>query len=173
MASLNLTSTAARLINTLGYFENLRNRINLFLPKSVDAQIANAKYMVYTPEYLASKDTVEHTVKPFPTSGDRFAASEFAKRKNPDAFTRTGFVAQAVAAGWHFKSGADLRRLGDEVGRDRVCVVHGRSDRMITFPHAETLVEELRKGDEGVRTEFFEDQAHVVSSPVVFSLGRG
>lgn len=160
---MTLTSTAARLVNTIGYMENLRNRINLFIPKSLDQQIANAKYMIYTPSYLASPDTLEPTVKNFPTSGDRFAASELSKRKNPDAFTRTGFVAQAVAAGWHHKSREDMQKLGDRVGRSRICVVHGTIDRMITFPHGQTLVEELRKGDESVREEFFEGQAHVVS----------
>lgn len=165
IASLSLLSTAARLINTIGYFEHLRNRINLFIPKSLDVQINNAKHMLYTDAYLASPDTAEYTVEPFPTSGDRFGASELAKRRNPEAFTRTGFICQALAAGWHHKTPDQVAELADRVGRGRIMVVHGTEDRMITVPHGEVLVEELNAGGksgEGVRKEFVERLGHVM-----------
>jgi len=128
-------------------------------------QIANAKYVLYTDAYLASRDTAEYTVQPFPTSGDRFGASELAKRRNPEAFTRTGFICQALAAGWHHKSPDQLAELGDRVGRERIMVVHGMEDRMITLPHGEVLAEELSAGakeGQGVRKKFVEGLGHVM-----------
>ncbi|KAI7296923.1 hypothetical protein KC352_g72 [Hortaea werneckii] len=43
ICSLNLISTAPRIVRTLPYLENLRNRINLMVPKSIDAQIAKTR----------------------------------------------------------------------------------------------------------------------------------
>jgi pimeloyl-ACP methyl ester carboxylesterase len=66
---------------------------------------------------------------------------------------------QAVAAGWHHKSAGELARLADRVGRRRICVMHGTGDRMITYPHAEVLRQEL---GEGVRFETYEGKGHVL-----------
>ena len=162
IASLILVSTAARLVNTIGFVENLRNRINLFIPKSIDQQIANSKASMYTPEYLASPDTVEHVRQAFPTSGDRFAAGELSKRMDPTIFPRTGFIAQAIAAGWHHKSPAQLKEMADRVGRRRIMVIHGTNDNMITFPHAEVLASELSVDGEPVRRQFFAGQNHII-----------
>ena len=180
IGSLILTSTAARIVNTIGnaspqrhlkdcysdtvtgYFENLRNRINLFIPKSVDQQIAFTKNQIFSPEYIDAPDDLEYTIKSFPTNGDRFGAHEITKRNDKESFTRSGFMCQLLAAGWHQKSGEDIQRLGDEVGRERIVVVHGTIDKMITFPHGETLLAELGGEEKGVRKEFFEGQSHVV-----------
>jgi len=162
IASLILVSTAARLVNTIGFMENLRNRINLFIPKAIDQQIANSKASMYTPEYLASPDTVEHVKQAFPTSGDRFAATELSKRLDPTVFPRTGFIAQALAAGWHHKSSAQLKDMADRVERRRILVIHGTNDNMITFPHAEVLATDLSVEGESVRREFFPGQNHII-----------
>lgn len=155
-------STAARIVNTVGFIQNLRNRINLFIPRSLDDQIAHAKQNLYTNAWLNSPDTAEAVVEPFPTNGDRFAAGEVTKRLQPQYFNRKGFMSQAVAAGWHHKSAAQLAELADKIGRERILVVHGMQDRMITFPHGETLLKELGGEERGVTKAFFEDQAHVV-----------
>ena len=79
---------------------------------------------------------------------------------------RTGFMAQALAAGWHHKSPEQLREIADKVGRRRILVVHGTGDRMITVPHGRTLVEELNAGGGGkdvVRAEIIEGQGHVIT----------
>ena len=156
-------STAARIVNTVGYVENLRNRINLLMPKSIDAQLTNAKTNLYTASWLSSPDELadEHCVSgtPFPTNGDRFAAHELQKRMDTEAFTRSGFLLQLVAAGWHHKTKEHLEKLAEEVGRERILVVHGTEDRMLTFYHGEVLAKEL---GEGVRTEWREGQGHVV-----------
>ncbi|KAH0098741.1 alpha/beta-hydrolase, partial [Aureobasidium melanogenum] len=160
IATLNLISTAPRIVNTVGFVENLRNRINLFIPRSLDDQIANVKHNIYTQAFLDAPDCLEYKVKPFPTNGDRFAAQEVAKRQTPQHFNRTGFMAQAIAAGWHHKTDAQLKEIGDKVGHERILVVHGTKDRMITFPHAEMLLKGLGGEESGVRKVFIEGQGH-------------
>jgi acetyl esterase/lipase len=116
---------------------------------------------MFSPEWLAKPDESEYTKEPFPTNGDRIAASEVAKRKNTEAFTRTGFIAQAIAAGWHHKTPTQLKELGDKIGRERIMVLHGGIDRMITFPHGEILLEGLGGKDSGVTVHFEPGQGHV------------
>jgi fermentation-respiration switch protein FrsA (DUF1100 family) len=116
---------------------------------------------MFSPAWLAKPDESEYTKEPFPTNGDRVAAGEVAKRKNVEAFTRTGFIAQAIAAGWHYKSPEQLKELGDKVGRERIMVLHGGIDRMITFPHGEILVEGLGGREGGVTVHFEPGLGHV------------
>lgn len=77
-------------------------------------------------------------------------------------FTRKGFLLQAVAAGWHSKSAEQLKLLADQVGRERICVMHGTADRMISFHHAEVLRRELGGVERGIRFESFEGRGHVL-----------
>ncbi|KAF2139749.1 uncharacterized protein K452DRAFT_275235 [Aplosporella prunicola CBS 121167] len=153
------------LIPDLGFIENLRNRINLFIPRSIDSQLAHVKHNLYSAAWLDKPDELEPTVQAFPTNGDRFAAAEVSKRQHPELFNKTGFMAQAVAAGWHFKSPLQLKELADKVGRHRIMVVHGSEDRMITFPHAKVLVEGLEMmgvPDGEVEKHFMDGQGHVI-----------
>ena len=53
---------------------------------------------------------------------------------------------QAIAAGWHFKSQAQLAEIGDKVGRGRILVMHGTMDNLITCQHGRVLIEELKPG---------------------------
>ncbi|ORY01192.1 alpha/beta hydrolase-like protein [Clohesyomyces aquaticus] len=149
ICTLSLVSTASGLFNTIGFIENLRNRANLFIPKPLDVQISNVKANLYTTPWLSAPDELasESTVSPFPTNGDRFGANEVWKRSSPEYFTKKGFMLQAIAAGWHYKSPSDLKRLGEMVGRKRIMVVHGTEDRMITFPHGVVLWRGLEKGE--------------------------
>jgi len=66
--SLILLSTAARIVNTVGWVENLRSRINLFIPKDIDTQLKFAKPLLYSTEYIHSPDNSEYIVQPFPTN---------------------------------------------------------------------------------------------------------
>lgn len=113
---------------------------------------------------MTKPDSLEYVVKPFPTNGDRFAASELRKRLDSNAFPRSGFLLQALAAGWHHKSTKQLEELADRVGRERIMVLHGTRDRMITFPHGETLVKDLGGEERGVTKRFVEGQAHVIAA---------
>jgi len=160
--SLNLVSTAPRLINTIGFIENLRNRINMFIPRSLDDQMEHVRHNLYTTEWLDAPDDTECVEKAFPTNADRFAAGEVQKRTHPGLFNRTGFISQAIAAGWHHKSEAQLQEIADRVGRERICVIHGTEDKMITFFHAELLLKDLGGEERGVTKSFWEGLGHVI-----------
>ncbi|KAI9679817.1 MAG: hypothetical protein M1817_004831 [Caeruleum heppii] len=173
IASLSLISTAPR----LGFIENLRNRINLFLPKSIDAQLTVSKYNLFPAPWLLQPDAEATPEGGWPTNGDRFAAQELRKRRDLQGFTRKGFILQAIAAGWHHKTPAQLKELGDKVGRNRIQVVHGKLDRMITAPHADMLAEELNAMGSGldqetVRRSVFDGSGHVLPMEKRAEFGR-
>ena len=56
ICSLNLISTAPRIVRTLPFLEIVRNRINLLIPKSLDSQIAKVKADCYSSTWLAAPD---------------------------------------------------------------------------------------------------------------------
>lgn len=145
--SLFLISTAARLVRTVPFVDNLRQRINMFVSKDVDVQLDEISHRLFSDEFLALKDT-DNPQTNYPTNQDRFASTELAKRQDKTGFTRKGFILQAIAAGWHNVSKQRLKELGDAVGRNRICVMHGTGDMMITFPHFEMLKAELGDGPE-------------------------
>jgi hypothetical protein len=127
--------------------ENLWNRVNLFVPKAIDQQVENVKKNLYTTSWLDAPDTLEPVKQSFPTNGDRFAANEIWKRSHPEYFQKSGFILQAIAAGWHHKSPEQLQQIAKNVGKNRIMVVHGTKDQMITFPHAAVLWRGLEKGE--------------------------
>ncbi|KAI4191787.1 MAG: hypothetical protein LQ346_004608 [Caloplaca aetnensis] len=153
IASLTLASTAARLVNTVGYWENLRDRINM----SLDVELGAIKARTFSQTWLEAPDDYGE----FPTNGDRFSAMELAKRQDVEGFTRKGFICQALAAGWHHKSAEQLKELADKVGRQRIQVLHGTADKMITVPHGEILAKELGE-DEGVTKIIVPGRGHAL-----------
>ena len=98
----------------------------------------------------------------FPTNGDRFAAYELTKRADAQGYTRKGFLMQVIAAGWHHKSADQLKKLREKIGGNRILVIHGRLDRMITFPHGEVLAKELGGEEEGVTFIAVDDKSHAL-----------
>lgn len=162
ICSLNLLSTAPRIVRTLPYLENVRNRIGLLWPKSIDAQITKVKADCYSHEWLAASDDSEFLVESFPTNEDRITAGEATKRLNHEAFTRHGVLCQLYAAGFHYKSSEQIKSLGDAVGRNRILILHGKKDRMIDFIHAEMLLRELGGEESGVTKSFHESVGHVI-----------
>ncbi|KAF2621227.1 alpha/beta-hydrolase [Macroventuria anomochaeta] len=153
ICTLSLVSTAAGVFRTTGFIENLYNRVNLLIPKSIDSQIEGVKKNLYTPAWLGSPDTLEPVVQSFPTNGDRFAANELWKRQHPEYFAKPGFILQLIAAGWHNKSPEQLQQIAKTVGKKRIMVVHGTKDQMITFPHGVVLWRGLEKGQGKTGTE--------------------
>ncbi|KAI4131385.1 MAG: hypothetical protein LQ347_003020 [Umbilicaria vellea] len=121
-------------------------------------QLAEVKSRLFHQAWLDQPDADGN----FPTNGDRFAAQEISKRRDTEGFTKKGFILQAIAAGWHHKSAAQLKELADKVGRDRILVMHGTIDNMITYPHAEVLVRELGGEEQGVTKYIFEERGHVL-----------
>jgi len=162
IASLSLVSTTAALKNTVSFFENLRDRINLFVPKAIDTQLNHVAYNLFTEEWLAKPDELEYSKEPFPTNRDRAMAAELTKRLNPETMTKFSFMLQAIAAGWHHKSPEQLEELADKVGRDRIMVLHGENDRMISFPNGEALAEGLGGEEGGIRVRFIQNMGHVI-----------
>ena len=128
----------------------------LSLPKTVDTKLADTKTRLFSQEWLNEPDAEGH----FPTNGDRFAAMEIRKKADPVAFTTKGFILQAIAGGWHYKSPAQIAEMGDRVGRERIQVIHGELDGMITLPHGEVLAAELGGQDKGVTVNIVKGKAH-------------
>ncbi|KAI9743554.1 MAG: hypothetical protein M1818_002869 [Claussenomyces sp. TS43310] len=163
ICSLNLVSTAARIENTTTFFANLRTRINMFIPKSLDRSVADAGAAMFAAAWLDAPDDTHlpdlstpgvlppavPSTSPnsgygrFETNYQRYAALELTKRLNPEVFERKGFLLQVLATGFHHKSAEQLKRLADEVGRERILVMHGTEDNMLTVHHGRVLIREL------------------------------
>lgn len=180
-ASLTLVSTAARVKSTAGFLENILARAQMFVPKSLDRAVADAARSLFAGPWLDAPDDVllpsldtPGVLPPsskveagreeaggygrFATNYERFAAQELTKRLTPGAMPKAGFMLQAIAANWHNKSPAQLKELGDKVGRERIMVVHGTDDRMLTVSHGKILIEDLQPGTSYIR----ENTGHVL-----------
>lgn len=163
ICTLSLVSTTAGVFNTSGFVENIVNRANLFIPKSIEKQVETVKHNLYSQGWLNEPDSLESVVQSFPTNGDRFAANELWKRGHGTFFTKKGFMLQLIAAGWHYKSPAQLTSLANSVGKRRIMVVHGTKDRMISFPNGVVLWRGLERGEGRTGKEFLgmEDEPDV------------
>ncbi|KAI0907210.1 Alpha/Beta hydrolase protein [Ustulina deusta] len=161
VASLSLICTAAAIENTTSFSENMVNRITMLLPKSLDRTVAYTAGNVFPAKWLAGPDdavlpdeTVPRCRMPvggwpyrhFDSNFARFAAQEVTKQRDREGFTRPGFLLQIIAAGWHHKSATQLREIGDKVGRERILVLHGTEDKIISIPHGRKLIEYLQPG---------------------------
>ncbi|CZR56085.1 related to alpha/beta hydrolase [Phialocephala subalpina] len=160
IGSLNLISTAAAIENTTTFLENMRTRVMMFVPKTLDRAVTDAARMLFSDAWLEKPDdTIVPTSKTpnvvippsghyatFTTNYERFAAQELSKRLDLEGFQKKGFMMQAIAAGWHHKSKKQLEEIGDKVGRERIMVLHGTRDNMISVPHGRKLIEWLKPG---------------------------
>ncbi|TAQ90824.1 hypothetical protein B7494_g850 [Chlorociboria aeruginascens] len=112
ICSLNLLSTAAVIENTTTFVENLRTRINMFIPKSLDRSTLDASRSLFSDSWLSKPDDVilptsstpKCTIPPsgykaFATNYERFAAQELNKRLNTSEFTRKGVYAASHSCG--------------------------------------------------------------------------
>lgn len=160
--ALFLVSTCPRLVRTVSFVENLRQRINMFIPRSVDVQLEEVAHRLFSTRFLEEVDTENEDPKlNFPTNRDRFAASELAKRKDTERFTRMGFICQAIAAGWHHKTKEQLLEMVAKVGGERICILHGTGDDMLAWRHFELLKEDIGE-DKGVDYKVWEGAGHVL-----------
>ncbi|KAE8162763.1 Alpha/Beta hydrolase protein [Aspergillus tamarii] len=160
LASLTLCCTAPRLVRTAPFLENLRERASMFIPRHVDVELARLGHTLFGGDFLDQPDTeYEDPEKNFPTRRERFAAGQLKKREDPESFTKKGFLMQIVACYFHHKSPEQLKALGDAVGRERIAVLHGTEDRMLTFRHGEILHEEIGKG---IQWKVYEGSGHVL-----------
>ncbi|KAL4914429.1 Alpha/Beta hydrolase protein [Aspergillus aurantiobrunneus] len=160
LASLTLCCTAPRVERTAPFLENLRERAEMFIPRKVDQELERLSRSLFPADFLALPDDEnEDPKKNFPTKRDRFAAGRLRKLEDPEGFTKKGFLMQVVACYFHHKSAAQLKVLGDRVGRERIAVLHGTVDRMLTFHHGELLSREL---GEGILYKVWEGSGHML-----------
>ncbi|KAK1659899.1 glycylpeptide N-tetradecanoyltransferase [Colletotrichum godetiae] len=160
-ASVTLLCTAPWIENTKTLLENMRDRAAMLVPKSADRSIADTSLKLFPADWLVMPDEAaelpnDATHKCGPADGGRGTAQELIKRNTPGLFSIRGFIQQLVAAGWHHKSPAQLRQLADQVGRERIAVIHGLSDVMIDAHHGRLLAEHLQPGV----VEFVEGMGH-------------
>ncbi|KAL0468524.1 glycylpeptide N-tetradecanoyltransferase [Neurospora intermedia] len=165
ISSLNLCCTAAAIENTTTFAENIANRIRMLMPRPVDHSMADTARQLFPASWLEQPDNCEvpdpsTTPKcgppnprspkiPRPTgpeylkfdsNAQRYVAQEMHKRLDPARFGLKGFLLQLIAAGWHHKSAEQLQKMADEVGRERILVMHGTEDGMISVPHGRKLI---------------------------------
>jgi pimeloyl-ACP methyl ester carboxylesterase len=183
LSSLTLICTAAAIENTTGFVENMVARANMLIPRSVEVTIPRTAAQLFPRAWLVGPDDTplpdlsKHTpgvgpprpVPGYPEVGEyrrfenrfqRFVAEEMHKRTDPDRFQRKGFFMQLIAAGWHRKTPEQLKDLGDKVGRERIMVMHGTDDGMISVPHGRKLIAYLQPA----RGEILECMGH---APIV------
>lgn len=170
ISSLSLISTAPFIVNTTTFAENMSNRASMLVPKSVDRSVRDAALNIFPVSFLTAPDNARlpspgttpncgpsspHPSSPhtpsaeyltFPTNAHRFVAQEMHKRLDPEHFGRKGFLLQLIAAGWHHKTKEQLGEMAEKVGRERILVMHGTEDRMISPPHGEMLLEFVKPG---------------------------
>lgn len=138
------------------------------IPKSPDVQLVQAKARLFSSRWLAEPDPDGR----FPTNGDNFAAQELTKRQDINGFTRKGFLLQAIAVGWHHKSPEQLKVLADAVGRERIQVVHGSEDKLITVMHGQMLAKYLGNEKQNITCTEVEGCGHVILFEERKELGR-
>ncbi|KAF5023061.1 hypothetical protein F66182_4873 [Fusarium sp. NRRL 66182] len=164
LQSLSLLCTSACVQNTKGLLATVTERMGFFVPKSMERSIADTALQLFTPEWLAAPDAemlpepgvtarcgppppeVGPTYRLFDSNFQRFQAQELTKRRNPDEFTTKSLMCQLAAAGLHNKSDEQLLEIAEGVGSERILVMHGMRDNMISVPNAERLVRVLRPG---------------------------
>lgn len=147
IASLNLHCTAAKLESS-GTRGEMVDRLRTLLPRSQESEIRSVANGCFPHEWLLAPDeaelpdenTPECEVPPggyrrFETNYARFAALDIHMRR-----TKTGFLLQAVAGGFHLKTPEQLKQLAGRVGRERIMVLHGTADRMISVDHGKKLI---------------------------------
>ncbi|KAM5355207.1 hypothetical protein ACJ41O_001853 [Fusarium nematophilum] len=164
LQSLSLLCTSASVENTKGLLATVTERMGFLIPKSMERTIADTATQLFAPEWLAAPDAEtlpEVGVTPrcgpppvevgpqyrlFDSNFQRFQAQELVKRRNAEEYSTRGFMCQLSAAGLHSKSDEQLREMAERVGRERILVMHGIRDNMISVPNGERLVRALRPG---------------------------
>lgn len=169
IASLSLLCTSAEVKNTTTLGSYISERLGFLIPKSMERGIVDTARKIFVDEWLMAPDEESlpdpsSTPKCNPAPGDgtyrlfdnnfqRFQAQELTKRRQPGYFTTQGFLCQLIAVGWHRKSDEQLRLMADQVGRERILVLHGTRDEMITLSNAQRLIAVIEPGTALVEEE--------------------
>ncbi|KAG6004614.1 hypothetical protein E4U21_000890 [Claviceps maximensis] len=163
LQSLSLICTSARVQSHKPLSQTLWTRLKLFRPRSEEQTIQDIAMSIFPPSMLADPDTAivlpsprtTPRCRPAPGTPDgeyprfdsffqRYQAQELHKRHDAEVqFSRIGFFCQLSAAAGHYKSPAQLESLADEVGRERILVMHGVADEMIDVENGKKLICDL------------------------------
>ena len=157
VASLTLFSTAAQMVNTKGFIENLKEKLSMFVPRGIGGKIAIEKQTLFAEKWILAPD--EERV--WPTNGGRFASEELHKMDDP-GYTMRGFYLQLLAVSSHSKSPQQLARVADDVGRERIQVIGGKLDQVMTLPLLERLVRDLGGVERGITKTVRDDVGHMM-----------
>ncbi|KAM0255086.1 hypothetical protein ACHAQJ_006087 [Trichoderma viride] len=167
LRSLSLISTTAQFESgpAKSWTDAIWQRVGFVVPKSEEQGMIDTSRQLFTEEWLAAPDDAATLPSPkttpkcgpapgtpdgeylaFDTNFQRFQAQELFKKRQVGWFTRQGFLCQLIAAGGHRKSPDQLRELADKVGRERIFIMHGTADKMITVPNGEKLIKYINPG---------------------------
>ncbi|GJN70125.1 hypothetical protein PCL_09940 [Purpureocillium lilacinum] len=158
--SLSLLCTSAHVRSGKSLPQTLVERAGMLKPKAEGDAIADTGRSIFVAGWLAAPDAEDLPVpgvtprcgdvpggyRMFENNFQRFQAQELTKRRADGAFTLRGFLCQLVAAGWHRKSDEQLRGMADAVGRERIMVMHGTGDNMITVANGQKLIDVIEPG---------------------------
>lgn len=163
LLSLSLLCTAAEVKNSTTYSEWIAEGLSFLRPKPEEQGVVDTARKIFVDDWLMAPDaehppSVESTpgCRPsdapdgsyglFDCNFQRFQAQELTKRRKPGYFTKQGFVCQLIAAAWHRKSPEQLKDMAGKVGRERIMVLHGASDKMIFVSNGQRLIDVIEPG---------------------------
>ncbi|EWY95595.1 hypothetical protein FOYG_04594 [Fusarium oxysporum NRRL 32931] len=164
LQSLSLICTSGKVQNTKGLWETVSDTMDMIIPKSMERSIVDTALRLFTPEWLVAPDddilpepgvTARCSPPPpeggptyrlFETNFQRFQAHELTKKTNPELYTTKMLMCQLAAAALHNKTDDQLREIADGVGSERIMIMHGKRDNMISFPNGERLIKVLKPG---------------------------
>lgn len=167
LRSLTLVGTTAQFESgpAKSWTDAIRQRVGFVVPKSEDQSISDTSRQLFSQEWLAAPDdaatlpshkttprcgpspgTPGGEYLPFDSNFQRFQAQELYKKRKAGWFTTQGFLCQLLAAAGHRKTPEQLRTMADRVGRERIFIMHGTADNMITVPNGEKLIKHVEPG---------------------------
>lgn len=167
LRSLNLISTTAQFESgpAKSWTDAIWQRVGFVYPKSEEQSLIDTSRQLFSDEWLAAPDDAASLPSPkttprcgpapgspdgeyraFDSNFQRFQAQELFKRRQVGWFTQQGFLCQLIAAGWHKKTPGQLRDIAGDVGRERIFIMHGTADRMITVANGEKLIKHMQPG---------------------------
>jgi pimeloyl-ACP methyl ester carboxylesterase len=163
LQSLSLLCTSACVENTKSMYNTVQDVIGFFTPKTETRAISDTAHQIFPKEWLEAPDEAQlplpqetPTCGPAPGTQDglygrfdsnfqRFQAQEVVKRHG-DGFTKKGLLCQLAAVASHRKTPEQLTAMADVLGRERILVMHGTADVLITTPNGEKLIKVLQPG---------------------------
>ncbi|CAM1504681.1 Fc.00g022720.m01.CDS01 [Cosmosporella sp. VM-42] len=163
LQSLSLLCTSASIESTKSLQATVTERLGFFIPKSMERTIADTATQLFSQDWLLSLDaevlpipgeTPHCNPSPwgngnyllFDNNFQRFQAQELVKRLDKNEYSSTGLMCQLLAAGWHKKTDEQLEEIAERVGRERIMVMHGTRDNMITVNNGEKLMRVMKPG---------------------------